>query len=96
MKDVPLQPAIQCTVAVGPGVPGHGVAGQCRRSCGRCTKSWPPRHQLWDSWCLGPEELCSVLAPACCTKKGRQRTWPLRPFRSTFGLPPATTPKLKS
>ena len=58
MKEVPLQPAIQCTVAVGPGVPGHGVAGQCRRSCGRCTKSWPPRHQLWDSWCLGPEELC--------------------------------------
>ncbi len=28
-------------------------------------------------------------------EKGRQQTWPLRPCRSNFGLPPATTPKIK-
>ena len=27
-------------------------------------------------------------------EKGRQQTWPLRPCRSNFGLPPATTPKI--
>ena len=70
MKEVPLQPAIQCTVAVGPGVPGHGVAGQCRRSCGRCTKSWPPRHQLMDSWRLGPEELCQSSLRRAVQKRG--------------------------
>ena len=56
MKDVPLLPALPLGLVVGPGAPGHEVAGQCRRSpLSRCTKSWPPRHQLWDSWCPGPE-----------------------------------------
>ena len=93
MKDVPLLPALPLGLVVGPGAPGHEVAGQCRRSpLSRCTKSWPPRHQLWDSWCPGPEspQRSGVLH----RKRGGKKTWPLRPSRSIFGLPPATTPKI--